>query len=272
MTTTTTGNDYRIERPTMRLVLSDMRIPASDPGPGDRVPHLDLELLDGGRLTVDALSDDGRPLLLVFGSLTCPVTESAVPGLQDLHERYGDKIRVVLIAVREAHPGARVGQPDTAQAKYETARLLRAHHGVDFEVGVDDIDGTHHRTFGTRPSSAYLIDLDGTIQFRAHWSNLTGDIDDAIAATIAGRVPARSDLGGTVRAMAAMTGYADSAFRSAGPGAMSDTWRAAPPFGMMIVVSRLFGFLPARSRGAATMAILGGVSVAVAVVVAALVL
>lgn len=29
MTTTTTANDYRIERPTMRLVLSDMRIPAS---------------------------------------------------------------------------------------------------------------------------------------------------------------------------------------------------------------------------------------------------
>jgi thiol-disulfide isomerase/thioredoxin len=272
MTTTTAPNGYRIAHPTMRLVLSDMRISATDPGPGDQVPLLDIELLDGGRLTVDALRDDGRPLLLVFGSLTCPVTESAMPGLQDLHERYGDHIRVVLVTVREAHPGARVGQPDTAEAKHETARTLRAHHGVGFEIGVDDIEGTHHRAFGTRPSSSYLIDPDGTIRFRAHWSNLTGDLDDAIKETIAGRALARPALGGTVRAMAAMTGYADSAFRSAGPGAMADTWRAAPPFGMMIMVSRLFGFLPTRVRGAATMVMLGVAALAVAVVVGALLL
>lgn len=130
MTATTTARGYRIEHPTMRLVLSDMRISATDPGPGDLVPQLDIELLDGSRLTVDALRDDGRPLLLVFGSLTCSVTESAAPGLQDLHERHRSHIRIVLVTVREAHPGAHVGQPETTEAKHETARLLRAHHGV----------------------------------------------------------------------------------------------------------------------------------------------
>ena len=44
------------------------------------------------------------------------------------------------------------------------------------------------------------------------------------------------------------------------------------PFGMMIVVARLFGFLPARSRGAAAMATLGLGVVAVAAIAVALLL
>lgn len=264
---TTAG--YRIEHPTLRDVLSDMRIPAGDPGPGDRVPQLDLELLDGGRLTLETLRDDGRPLLLIFGSLTCPVTESAAPGLQELHARYRDNVRVVIVEVREAHPGAHVAQPDTFAAKRETALLLREHHHLDgdLEIAVDDIDGSHHRAFGTRPSSAYLIDPDGTIRFRAHWSNLTKDIDDAIAEVLAGRDPSRPAVGGTMRAMAAMTGYADSAFHTAGPGALADTWRAAPPFAMMIAASKLLGFLPPRRRGPVVMGLLLIVAVAVAALV-----
>lgn len=245
--------DYRIEHPSALDVLRDLRIPSTDPGPGDRIPSFDLETVDGGRFASDEFDGHGRPVLLVFGSLTCPITESAGDGLVELHRTYGDSVRFVVVNVREAHPGEQTSQPATIEAKTLHALRLREHHGMDFEVAVDDVDGTVHRAFGTRPSSAYLIDPAGTIVFRAHWSNLTDLLDAALDAVTNGRPIAKPTVGGTLRAMKKMTGHAPTAFQTAGPGAMADTWRAAPPFAAMIAVSRLFGLLPMDRRGVPTM-------------------
>lgn len=260
--------DYRIEHPSALDVLGDLRIPATDPGPGDRIPSFDLETVDGGRFASDEFDGRGRHVLLVFGSLTCPITESAGDGLVQLHRTYGDSVRFVVVNVREAHPGEHTPQPATIEAKTRHASRLREHHCMDFEVAVDDVDGTVHRAFGTRPSSAYLIDPAGTIVFRAHWSNLTDELDAALAAVTNGRPIAKPAVGGTLRAMAKMTGHASTAFQSAGPGAMTDTWRAAPPFAAMIAISRLFGFLAKDRRGVPTMLTVGA---AMALTVAAIV-
>lgn len=254
---------YRFDHPTLRTVLSDMHIPASDPRPGDLAPPFTLLTTDGHTIDHDDLRRDGRPTLLVFGSLTCPVTESAGEGLRELHARYGDHVRFVLVNVREAHPGALTPQPTTMEQKLEHACLLREHHQLPFEVAADDIDGTLHRAFGPRPSSAYLINPDARIVFRAHWSNVTSQIGRAVAAVASGERPPQTDAGGTVRAMAAMTGHAPTAFRTAGPGATLDTWKAAPPFGVMIAISRLFGFLQPSRRGTPTMLVMGAVLAAI---------
>jgi hypothetical protein len=260
-----TDSGYRFEHPTMRMVLADMRIPSSDPGPGDPAPRFALATTDGAVIDNEALRADGRPTLLVFGSLTCPVTESAGDGLRDLHVRYGDRVRFVVVNVREAHPGALTPQPATMDQKVDHARRLGEHHRFPFEVAVDDIDGTVHRAFGTRPSSAYIIDADGRIVFRAHWSNVTSAIEQAVAAVAGGAAPPRAEVGGTARAMAAMTGHAASAFRTAGRGAERDTWKVAPPFGAMIATSRLFGFLQPSRRGVATMIAMGAAIAAIVV-------
>lgn len=253
---------YRIEHPTMRIVLADMRVPASDPGPGDTAPPFTLLTTDGRTIDHDDLRRDGRPTLLVFGSLTCPITESAGDGLRQLHDRYGDRVRFVLVNVREAHPGALTPQPTTAEQKREHARRLGDHHRLSFEIAVDDLDGSVHRAFGPRPSSAYLIDPSGEIVFRAHWSNVTAAIEEAVAAVAGGERPPRSDVGGTIRAMAAMTGHAPTAFATAGPGATRDTWKVAPPFGVMIAASRLFGFLHPSRRGVPAMVVVAGLVLA----------
>lgn len=248
---------YRFDHPTMRMVLADLHIPASDPGPGDAAPPFNVLTPDGRTIDHQDLRRDGRPTLLVFGSLTCPVTESAGDGLRGLHARYGDRVRFVLVNVREAHPGVLTPQPVTFEQKLEHARLLREHHCLPFEVAADDIAGSVHRAFGPRPSSAYLLAPDGRIVFRAHWSNVNSEIERAVAAVADGGRPPKVDARGTVRAMAAMTGHAPTAFRTAGSGATLDTWRAAPPFGAMIAMSRLFGFLHPSRRGVPTMATMG---------------
>ncbi|MFG3408071.1 peroxiredoxin family protein [Streptomyces sp. NPDC048142] len=260
MTSTTTVDrpePYRIDHPTIRIVMSDMVLSRTDLGPDDRVPSFDLPTTDGGRFRSADLAADDRPVLLVFGSLTCPVTESSAAGIRDLHSRYGDRIRFVLVYVREAHPGATTPQPKTLEQKQRNATALRARHGFPFEVAVDDIDGALHRAFGPRPNSAYLIDPSGVIVFRAQWANVTGALGDALAAVAAKKPPRSAAVGHTARAMAAMTGHADAAFATAGKGALRDTWKVAPPFGAAILLSRLFSFLPPGRRGLPTMALMG---------------
>lgn len=254
MSATATDDRYRIQHPTMFDVMKDMRIPSTDPGPGMRVPSFDLPTTDGGRFSSADFSGVGQPVLLIFGSITCPVTESAGDGLLGLHRTYGRDVRFVIVDVREAHPGAVMVQPDSFAQKRDHALELQRHHSFPFEVAIDDIDGSLHKAFGTRPSSAYLIDPSGTIVFRAHWSNVTEALDEALAAVTAGRPVPRATAGGTMRSMAKMTGHADVAFANAGPGAMRDTWRAAPPFAAMIMLSRLFSFLPRDRRGVPTIA------------------
>lgn len=249
MITSSPTDTYRLEHPTISEVLRDMRIPASDPGPGDDLPPFDLATTDGARVSSVDLSAGDRPTLLAFGSLTCPVTESAGAGLVELHSRYGDRVRFVLVSVREAHPGARTPQPTTIEQKARNAAALRDHHQIPFDVAIDDIDGALHRSFGTRPSSAYVIDSSGTIVFRAHWSNATDALGEALDAVVGGNDVPHPTAAHTVASMLAMTGHAEVAFDAGGPGARADTWKVAPPFAAMIATSKLFGFLPRSKRG-----------------------
>ncbi len=247
------GRRYRISRPTLGTVLSDLRIPGDQPGPGDEIPRLDLPTTDGGRFSNPTVAAGGRPVLLVFGSLTCPITESAGAGLVALHRKYGDAVDFVVVNVREAHPGAAVPQPEVAEAKLRNARALRSHHGFEFPVAVDDLDGGVHRAFGTRPSSAYLIDATGTILFRAHWSNRLAPLERAVRAVHAGAAPRPTTVGQTLRALAGMAGGAEVAFQAAGRGAMRDFWRVAPPVAAFLTLSRLVRMLPpVRRRSVST--------------------
>jgi hypothetical protein len=109
-----------------------------------------------------------------------------------------------------------------------------------------------HRAFGTRPSSAYLIDSSGTIVFRAHWSNIVEPLEEALRAVVAGLTPSRAKVGQTIRAGARIAAYSDAPLNAAGRGALRGFWLAAPPAAALITLSRLFRFLPSERRAAPT--------------------
>lgn len=54
-------------------------------------------------------AERGRPQVRFFGSLTCPVTESAGPEMVELYRKYGHAVDFVAVYVREAHPGQTYG-------------------------------------------------------------------------------------------------------------------------------------------------------------------
>ena len=219
---------YRFDHLSLPLVLRDMYFKAGAPRPGDRVPDFDLPMLGGERFRSTDLGDSG-PALLIFGSYTCPVTDGAAPGLNELHARFGDRVRFVMVNVREAHPGKTVPQPETLDEKTAHADQLRDFHGFQFEVAVDDIGGTLHRAVSPKPNSAYLLGKDRTILFRAQWANDTKALAQALEAVVAGESPRRSESGGVFLPMLKVMRYIAPALDRAGGGAWGDMWRAAPP-------------------------------------------
>lgn len=237
---------YAYDTFTTALIVGDLAFRRTDPGPGDAIPAFDLELLDGGRLTSAALGD--RPVMIVFGSMTCPVTESSGPVLKDLHRRYGDRVSFVLVNTREAHPGDRLQQPRNMDAKRGRAAALRAHHGFTFEVAVDGIDGDFHQAMSPKPNSAYLVRPDGIIAYRAHWANDGAGLERALTALLNGKGgPGRSRamMGPLLRAI----GHLNAIGRRGGAKVMRDVWRAVPPFAVMALLTRPLSFLPPDLRG-----------------------
>ena len=237
------GRSYRFDHLALRLVLSDMFYGKDDPGPGDKVPDFDLPTLGGGRFRSADLGETG-PVLLIFGSYTCPVTDNAAPGLSELHARFGDRVHFVMVNVREAHPGEAVPQPTTLEEKVAHAEQLRGLHDFEFEVAVDDIDGTFHRAMSPKPNSAYLLGKDGTILFRAQWANDTEALAAALDAVAAGKSPRRSQSGGLVRPMLRFLRDVAPVLDRAGRGAWADMWRAASPMAAMAFALKILRVRP----------------------------
>ena len=241
------ANDYRFDHLKIGLVLRDMFFSKSDPSPGDAIVEFDLPTLDGGRFRSGDLLETG-PALLVFGSYTCPVTDSAVPGLNDLYARFGDRVRFVMVAVREAHPGANAPQPMEFDEKREHAQRLRDLHDIPYEVAIDDIDGTLHRALSPKPNSAYLLGTDGIILFRAHWANDTKAIARALDAVTAGRPLRRSESRGLIRPVWPTVRYVAPTLDRAGRGAWRDMWLAALPMAAAGYLLRLLHLVPKGTR------------------------
>ncbi len=234
---------YRFDRLRIGLVLRDMYFSKCAPRPGDPIAEFDLPTLGAGRFRSADLAETG-PALLVFGSYTCPVTASAAPGLNDLHARFGDRVRFVMVKVREAHPGARVPQPSDLEEKREHAERLRDFHRIQYEVAVDDIDGTLHRALSPKPNSAYLLGKDGRILFRAHWANDTKALEKALDAITAGRPLRRTESRGLIRPVWPTVRYIAPVLDRAGSGAWRDMWLVAPPMAAMAYMMRIFHLVP----------------------------
>lgn len=237
------GQRYRFTTLSVPDVMRDMYFRRDDPGPGDRAPAFDLPTLDGGRFRSNDLAERG-PTLLIFGSSTCPMTDHAAPGLNELYRRFGRQVRFIVVNVREAHPGSAYPQPTTLADKTKHAERLRDLYGFEFEVAVDDVDGTLHRALSPKPNSAYVLGAAGTILFRAQWANDTEALAAALAAVVVGKPPRHAQSGGVVKPMLRILRNIAPVLDRAGNGAWADMWRVAPPLAALALALKLLRIRP----------------------------
>ena len=244
------GKNYRYKHFTTRLLFRDLRFGKEAAGPGDPLPVFELVTTQGDRLeNRDVLGD--KPVLFVFGSMTCPNTASAAPLVQGLYDEFGDRVEFIMVYVREAHPGEYFSQAETMQEKLDHARALKDFYDIPWTVAADKLDGDLHRVLDPKPNSAILVNDEGKIVFRSLWAADRDAISEALKAVTAGRLPGRKQSVALVGPVARAMGQVQAVMDRGGPQAVKDLWKAGFPIALAGRVATLFSPLSPDQRGIA---------------------
>lgn len=262
------ADGYRYKRFTTSLLFRDLQFAKETVGPGDPVPSFELVTTSGDRLVnADVFGD--KPVLFVFGSMTCPNTASAAPSVQALYEKFGDRVRFIMVYVREAHPGEYITQAETMEEKLEHARVLKKFFDIQWTVAADNIDGDLHRALDPKPNSAVLMNSAGIILFRSLWAADRNALHQALDAAAAGRVPERKQSDALVGPVARAMGQVQAVMERGGPQAVRDLWIAGFPIALAGRIATLFSPLSPDQRGVAAVLTLAlGTSAALGIVAA----
>ena len=253
-----TDSDYRYRHFTTSLLFRDLRFRKGAAKPGDSLPPFQIVTSNGDSLENHDVFGD-KPILLIFGSMTCPMTASAMPSLQALYDEFSGKIDFIMLYVREAHPGEHFTQSETIEEKLENARTLKQFYDIRWTVAVDNIDGDLHRALDPKPNAAFLISNTGEILFRSLWAADRQALRQALAAAAVGRAldtkQSQALLGPVARAM----GQVQEVMERAGPQAVTELWWAGLP---MALAGRIASFIPwftPDQRGIAAVLIMAAV-------------
>lgn len=246
--TSVTDEHYRFDNVSFKLILDDMRFSDKGVKPGQTLPNLTLFKTNGEPVQLHDLCTD-KPLLLVTGSVTCPMTISAGPGISEILAKSKNKLHVALIYVREAHPGEMCPQPQSLEQKIARARQFEGSYGPDVEVLIDGINGELHHLLDLMPNSAHLIDTNGRLCFQSLFASDARAIEEAVNAMSTGMPIEKSQSQRMLLPMLGAAGYMDETFEFAGPRAQREMMKSAFPIYLWSRLSSLFFFLPKRHRG-----------------------
>ncbi len=259
---------YRYDRVTMGILMSDFAFSKGSAAPGDLFPDFKIASTDGEMIAKEHFLDK-RPLLVVFGSATCPMTASSIESLKRLHTQYGDRVTFVTLNVREAHPAENVSQPRTFEQKVEHARRLKRQFDIPWIVASDDLDGTLHRALDTKPNAAYLMDIDGRLVFRSLWAGDERALGSALQSLVDAQPLATSESTYTIGPLTRGIGFFHDVLQQAGPQAMRDMLLAAPPIAILGRIAGVFRSVTPDRRAFPAFLVLFGIISAFAGTVAA---
>ena len=134
------------------------------------------------------------PVLLVFGSYSCPNFRVAAPALKALYGRYGKRVPFLMVYIREAHStadwqstrnereGIVIPLAHTIKEKAESANMCLRKLNLPFPAVVDGMDGKVETEYAAWPSHAYLVDAQGNIRYSTGLTELEFHADELEAA------------------------------------------------------------------------------------------
>jgi thiol-disulfide isomerase/thioredoxin len=145
---------------------------------GDSAPDFSLKSPDGEKTV--RLSDyrGAKPVVLIFGSYTCPPFRDVYPTLERLHKEYGREVAFLYVYIREAHPedgwkmprnereGIAVKDPKSLAERADLTKQACAFFETAIPAVVDTMDDATDRAYAAWPSRIYLVNVDGKIAVR----------------------------------------------------------------------------------------------------------
>jgi hypothetical protein len=260
------ADDYRYKRFTTSLLLRDLRFRKNAAAPGNAFPQFELFATDGSVLVNESVFGD-KPVIFIFGSMTCPMTARAAAPTQELYDEFSDRVKFIMLYVREAHPGEYFAQAETIEEKLDYARELKDFYGIHWTVAADSVDGGLHRALDPKPNSAFLMDKNGTILFRSLWASDYRALRKALDAAATGQSLSAEQSTKMLRPVAEAMGYVHAVMKRGGPRAVRELWLAGFP---MALAGTLADLIPSSSpvrRGIAAVSILASVTAAALTIV-----
>jgi hypothetical protein len=135
-----------------------------------------------------------RPVVLVFGSYTCPKLRSSATELKRIAAQYHDRVDFRLVYISEAHANAgaesqwqsTINQKEgidlpaarTLDEKQDHAALCLRKLTLPFGVEVDGMDAAAERAYQAWPSRLYVVGRDGKVAFQTRLGELDFHADD----------------------------------------------------------------------------------------------
>jgi len=146
---------------------------------GDMAPEFDLRL--AGSEARARLSDERgkKPVVLIFGSYSCPNFRDASGALAKIYQAYEAKAAFLLVYIREAHAkgswqsGRNERQEITAteaasvpERQAHATQCLRTLR-LKFPAAVDDLEGTTEKAYAAWPSRAVIVSKAGKVVYNS---------------------------------------------------------------------------------------------------------
>jgi thiol-disulfide isomerase/thioredoxin len=189
--------------PTMMILLkglikSEIGSPYEGPHVGMTAPDFTLKTRDG-KETVTLSRFRGKPVVLVFGNITCGPFRVRYPNLERLQKRYGDKVQFLAIYVREAHPtggwrmemndrvGVVIDQPADYATRASVADRACSLLKTTMPMLVDEIDDRVGHAYSGMPSRLYVIDPSGKVTYksgRGPFGFKSGEMEQSLVMTL----------------------------------------------------------------------------------------
>lgn len=171
---------------------------------GDIVPDFTFYDTASQTHSLSAILSDGKPLVLVTVSLTCPGSRSGMETVYpQLYNSFGNQVNFLFVYTLEAHPmGPDLcpfsGTVNTTSANLQDSilfpqpnrygyrknmagRFIQRYDSIPFALAIDGPANEYWNHFGPAPNNAYLIAPSGMVYRKYGWFSrsrleLTGDI------------------------------------------------------------------------------------------------
>jgi hypothetical protein len=192
------------------------------PALGTEAPGFELPDLDGRHHRLRDFR--GQPVVIEFGSYTCPIFCGHLPAMEDVAREHPDTAFLV-IYTREAHPGEVTPAHATQAGKHQAAAQLASEEAISRVLLVDDLDGTVHRRYGGGWDGVFVLDACGRVVLRRAWND-PGQVRVTLDA-LAGRAVQPSESA-EMSPPASRAGFGHGLLRG-GASAVLDFYASAPP-------------------------------------------
>lgn len=150
---------------------------------GGPAPEFTLPLLtknDGKVKTVSLRDLHGKqPVVLIFGSMTCPPFRSQLDGVDEVYEQFKDRAEFLFVYIREAHPDSvlavvdadggeslfKIPQAADASTRTSSAAYCQRTVKLSMPIAVDGIDNAVGKAYAGWPNRMVVVGTDGKVAY-----------------------------------------------------------------------------------------------------------